>query len=129
MSMSDHLVVHADQPVKPEEAAIRPGQPVHEATGRGPFGKQPEMVGSSSSMEAKVVVEEENEEVPLIGVAECRICQEDDSLNNLESPCACSGSLKVNAYTPYHVLTLHLSLVKHEFQLLFLTFSYYCPLE
>ncbi|CAA2984013.1 involved in mRNA turnover and stability [Olea europaea subsp. europaea] len=92
--MSDHLVVYADQLVKPEEAAIRPGQPVHEATGRGPLGKQPEMVGSSSSMEAKVVVEEENEEVPLIGVAECRICQEDDSLNNLESPCACSGSLK-----------------------------------
>ncbi|EPS73951.1 hypothetical protein M569_00809, partial [Genlisea aurea] len=24
---------------------------------------------------------------------ECRICQEEDSVNNLESPCACSGSL------------------------------------
>lgn len=27
-------------------------------------------------------------------VAECRICQEEDDISNLESPCACSGSLK-----------------------------------
>ncbi|MCO5608963.1 hypothetical protein L7F22_063181 [Adiantum nelumboides] len=26
--------------------------------------------------------------------AECRICQEEDDISNLESPCACSGSLK-----------------------------------
>uniref|UniRef100_A0ACD5YT99 Uncharacterized protein n=1 Tax=Avena sativa TaxID=4498 RepID=A0ACD5YT99_AVESA len=30
----------------------------------------------------------------LIGMAECRICQEEDLTKNLESPCACSGSLK-----------------------------------
>jgi hypothetical protein len=28
-------------------------------------------------------------------VGECRICQEEDDIANLESPCACSGSLKV----------------------------------
>lgn len=27
-------------------------------------------------------------------LAECRICQEEDEVGNLESPCACSGSLK-----------------------------------
>lgn len=27
--------------------------------------------------------------------AECRICQEEDDVNNLETPCACSGSVKV----------------------------------
>ncbi|KAH7442686.1 hypothetical protein KP509_03G099300 [Ceratopteris richardii] len=27
-------------------------------------------------------------------IAECRICQEEDDVANLESPCACSGSLK-----------------------------------
>ncbi|CAA2963078.1 involved in mRNA turnover and stability [Olea europaea subsp. europaea] len=43
---------------------------------------------------AKVAVEVEKEEAPLIGLAQCRICQDDDSLNNLESLCACSGSLK-----------------------------------
>ncbi|KAL8513852.1 hypothetical protein ACS0TY_013102 [Phlomoides rotata] len=64
-------------------------------------GKKPEMVGSSSSIAAEddtVVVavadEDEDENAPLIGMGECRICQEEDSVNNLESPCACSGSLK-----------------------------------
>ncbi|CAF1921540.1 unnamed protein product [Brassica rapa subsp. narinosa] len=43
-------------------------------------------------------VEEEShvndEEEPLIQSVECRICQEEDSVKNLESPCSCSGSLK-----------------------------------
>ncbi|KAJ8772981.1 hypothetical protein K2173_028158 [Erythroxylum novogranatense] len=34
------------------------------------------------------------EEEPLIQTIECRICQEEDSIKNLETPCACSGSLK-----------------------------------
>ncbi|KAK9080449.1 hypothetical protein SSX86_000207 [Deinandra increscens subsp. villosa] len=34
------------------------------------------------------------EEEPLIQSIECRICQEEDSIKNLEVPCACSGSLK-----------------------------------
>uniref|UniRef100_A0A2C9V1F8 RING-CH-type domain-containing protein n=1 Tax=Manihot esculenta TaxID=3983 RepID=A0A2C9V1F8_MANES len=38
--------------------------------------------------------QETQEEEPLIQVAECRICQEEDSVNNLEIPCACTGSLK-----------------------------------
>ncbi|OMO82444.1 hypothetical protein COLO4_23021 [Corchorus olitorius] len=36
----------------------------------------------------------ENEEESLIQAVECRICQEEDSIQNLETPCACSGSLK-----------------------------------
>ncbi|KAF5180320.1 RING/FYVE/PHD zinc finger superfamily protein [Thalictrum thalictroides] len=39
--------------------------------------------------------EKSDEELPLIqAVLECRICQEEDHLQNLESPCGCSGSLK-----------------------------------
>ncbi|KAK1435809.1 hypothetical protein QVD17_01578 [Tagetes erecta] len=34
------------------------------------------------------------EEEPLIQSIECRICQEEDIIKNLEAPCACSGSLK-----------------------------------
>nr|ABI34358.1 Zinc finger protein, putative [Solanum demissum] len=85
--MGDCSVVHADRFVKANGAEIMDG-------------KNPEMVGSSSAIavdEKKVLEEEEeegNEEVPLIGRAECRICQEEDSLDKLESPCACSGSLK-----------------------------------
>jgi hypothetical protein len=36
------------------------------------------------------------EDEPLIkALAECRICQEEDTVKNLEKPCACNGSLKV----------------------------------
>ena len=39
-----------------------------------------------------------DEEEPLIQMAECRICQEEDGVSNLETPCACSGSLKVSKF-------------------------------
>lgn len=38
-----------------------------------------------------------SEEEPLIQTVECRICQEEDGVKNLEVPCACSGSLKVSS--------------------------------
>lgn len=34
------------------------------------------------------------EPVEATEMVECRICQEEDNINNLESPCACTGSLK-----------------------------------
>ncbi|CAN8293582.1 unnamed protein product [Cochlearia groenlandica] len=37
---------------------------------------------------------EEEEEDSLIYTAECRICQEESDIKNLESPCSCNGSLK-----------------------------------
>ncbi|KAK6788833.1 hypothetical protein RDI58_012631 [Solanum bulbocastanum] len=94
--MGDCSVVHADRLVKANGAEIMDG-------------KNPEMVGSSSAIavdEKKVLEEEEeeegDEEVPLIGRAECRICQEEDSLDKLESPCACSGSLKLLSFIHLH---------------------------
>ncbi|KAL3824123.1 hypothetical protein ACJIZ3_020152 [Penstemon smallii] len=88
--MGEHMVVN-----------IEAVEPVSQAMVGGPHGKNPEMVGSSSStkpIDDKVVVvvdeEEADEEAPLIGMGECRICQDEDSISNLESPCACSGSLK-----------------------------------
>lgn len=36
-----------------------------------------------------------DEEEPLIQALECRICQVEDEITNLESPCNCCGSLKV----------------------------------
>ncbi|KAL0327171.1 UNVERIFIED_CONTAM: hypothetical protein Sangu_1795100 [Sesamum angustifolium] len=97
--MGEHLVVNVDQLPKPE--AVGPSEPVPWAVECAPTGKKPELVGSSASMASeddKVVVvvdnEDADEKAPLIGMGECRICQEEDSLKNLESPCACSGSLK-----------------------------------
>lgn len=47
-----------------------------------------------------------SEEEPLLHMVECRICQEEDSIKNLESPCACIGSLKVLLYQLLHSLRL-----------------------
>ncbi|KAL2486912.1 RING/FYVE/PHD zinc finger superfamily protein [Abeliophyllum distichum] len=98
VQMGEHLVVHVDQLVKPD--VVESSQLASPAVGCGPNGKEHEIMGTSSSVaKEKEVMEEENneaadEEAPLLAMAECRICQEEDSLNNLESPCACSGSLK-----------------------------------
>ncbi|XVF43119.1 hypothetical protein PTKIN_Ptkin02bG0014900 [Pterospermum kingtungense] len=82
--MSDHLVLYVDRLVRPV-----PVQPVESEAGPS----------CSAEVKEKEVVRgggeaEDDEEALLIQAAECRICQEEDSINNLETPCACSGSLK-----------------------------------
>ncbi|KAJ9563783.1 hypothetical protein OSB04_008943 [Centaurea solstitialis] len=56
------------------------------------------MAGPSSSTDLGRAVDEngavDDEEAPLLTMAECRICQEEDSIDALETPCACNGSLK-----------------------------------
>lgn len=88
--MGDHLVVNVDQP---------------EASGQGMGSRNRlQLQGPSSSAAPQndkllVIVDSEGgagEGMPLIGMGECRICQEEDAVSNLESPCACSGSLKVD---------------------------------
>uniref|UniRef100_A0A7N1A9Z3 RING-CH-type domain-containing protein n=1 Tax=Kalanchoe fedtschenkoi TaxID=63787 RepID=A0A7N1A9Z3_KALFE len=64
----DHLVVYVDR------LSAAPEDQEEEETG-----------GASSPL---------NDEEPLLQTAECRICQEEDRVENLETPCACSGSLK-----------------------------------
>ncbi|XP_022734969.1 uncharacterized protein LOC111288359 [Durio zibethinus] len=90
--MSDHLVLYVDRLVRPV--------PLQQLESE--IGPSTEISGSSCSPgekekeKEKEVVRggEEDEEEPLIQAAECRICQEEDSIKNLETPCACSGSLK-----------------------------------
>lgn len=60
-------------------------------------GSAPAAASLSAAVDLVQEEEEEEgdgEEEPLIQAAECRICQEEDSVKNLEKPCACSGSLK-----------------------------------
>ncbi|KAG6407879.1 hypothetical protein SASPL_130879 [Salvia splendens] len=97
--MAEHLVVNMKQLPKPD--VVEHSQPVAHAVLCGSAGNKSELVGPSSLSapeDEKVVVvvesEDVDEEAPLIGIGECRICQEEDSVNNLETPCACSGSLK-----------------------------------
>ena len=56
-----------------------------------------ELVASRVGEAAGLVSGGKEETEALIGMVECRICQEEDLAKNLESPCACSGSLKVRA--------------------------------
>lgn len=85
--MGEHVMVNVDD---------------HQLTPEGSTaGNKTEFLGNSSSTapeDDKVAVavdtEDEDEQAPLIGIGECRICQDEDSLVNLESPCVCSGSLK-----------------------------------
>ncbi|XP_022776873.1 uncharacterized protein LOC111318344 [Durio zibethinus] len=86
--MSDHLVLYVDRLVRPV-----PVQPVESEPG---LSKEISGPSCSAEYKEKEVVRggEEDEEEALIQAAECRICQEEDSIKNLETPCACSGSLK-----------------------------------
>lgn len=96
--MSDHLVLYVDRlarPVpEPSEVAPEPAAGVSGSAGSGSDSAGP----SCSAADDESLVDQgvgSGEEEPLIQIAECRICQEEDSFNNLETPCACSGSVKV----------------------------------
>ncbi|CAN1321544.1 E3 ubiquitin-protein ligase MARCHF3 [Linum perenne] len=79
--MSDHVVLFVAQP-----AAAAAARSSEMATEGGI-----DDVGPSCSRSNEMESEEDD---PLIQGGECRICQEEDSVENLESPCGCSGSLK-----------------------------------
>ncbi|CAN4100415.1 unnamed protein product [Withania somnifera] len=88
--MEEHLVLRVDDLIANESLHSLP----RPETSRGRSVSQ--TVGTSSGVDLK---EDENpgagdEEEPLLQTVECRICQEEDSLKNLEIPCGCSGSLK-----------------------------------
>lgn len=90
--MGDHLVVDVNRLVKPE---------ISSGIDERQHSLSPSPLGKSSASSSAVVVSEErmddanDEEAPLITMAECRICQDEDAITNMEAPCACSGSLKV----------------------------------
>lgn len=100
--MSDHLVLFVDQlarpvPVDPvEQPAQLPSEP-----SPSPVAADADAASGSSGSDSPVDQEgdDRGEEEPLIQTVECRICQEEDSVSNLETPCACRGSLKVYTHT------------------------------
>lgn len=92
--MGDHLVLCVDRLITPESL-----QSMQEAEPAGSSGEGSSQAAKphASAIDVKEVDEHGScdEEEPLIQTVECRICQEEDSIKNLETPCACSGSLKV----------------------------------
>ncbi|TYH42056.1 hypothetical protein ES332_D11G037600v1 [Gossypium tomentosum] len=91
--MRDHLVVCVDRLTKSESL-----KPVNEPEVAGPSGEGSFIVAEPHVCAIDVEEVEEHsscdEEEPLIQTVECRICQDEDNINNLETPCSCSGSLK-----------------------------------
>ncbi|KAJ0571348.1 putative E3 ubiquitin-protein ligase MARCH [Helianthus annuus] len=85
LQMEDERILRGDRPVVPLEG------------GNSGFVTKGCCSQTGGLTTDSKVVEECNvssEEEPLIQSIECRICQEEDSVKNLEVPCACSGSLK-----------------------------------
>lgn len=94
--MADHLVLCADRLITAQSLETMQGSDSSgSSSGSSCSQKTAQMPACVINVEG---VEEhgmpEEEEEPLIQTAECRICQEEDTLKNLEVPCACSGSLK-----------------------------------
>ena len=91
--MGDHLVVRVDRLITSDNLQSVEGTEVSESG-----SKSHDHVAESSNSVGHKDLEEngvQDEEQPLIQALECRICQEEDTIKNLEVPCACSGSLKV----------------------------------
>ena len=87
--MGDHVVVDVDglANAKDDGVAEKPSEAVTAAP-------------AAASTVVDLVEEDGGEDEPLIQAAECRICQEEDSIKNLERPCTCNGSLKVRLLFP-----------------------------
>lgn len=93
--MGDHVVVCVDNLITSDTVQSAKGIEVPESSGDN-HSDHSNIAESSNSLESKEVEEDgvPDEEQPLLQVLECRICQEEDSVKNLEVPCSCSGSLK-----------------------------------
>lgn len=91
--MSDHVVLYVDRLTTSSSSASPQTEADPADVDVGPScSKANEGIDGVVSGKKE---EQDGEEEPLIQAAECRICQEEDSITNLETPCACSGSLKV----------------------------------
>ncbi|XP_042488643.1 uncharacterized protein LOC122068802 isoform X2 [Macadamia integrifolia] len=92
--MGDHLVLYVDRLITPATLQSMQGTEVPGSSVEGSC-TQTEVAPVSTSEDKRVLEHDvSDEEEPLIQTVECRICQEEDHIKNLETPCACSGSLK-----------------------------------
>ncbi|KAI3686504.1 hypothetical protein L1987_80183 [Smallanthus sonchifolius] len=85
LRMDDQLILRVDHLVTPQEGGT---------LGFIPKASSSQTAGLTIDTKEEEECNASGEEEPLIQSTECRICQEEDSIKNLEVPCACSGSLK-----------------------------------
>ncbi|OMP04793.1 Zinc finger, RING-CH-type [Corchorus olitorius] len=88
--MGDHMVLCVDRLITPESLHSIQESEAAESSASSHVAEP-----QACAIDVEEVDEHgSSEEEPLIQTVECRICQEEDNINNLETPCACSGSLK-----------------------------------
>ncbi|KAH9777832.1 RING-CH-type domain-containing protein [Citrus sinensis] len=92
--MSDHLVLCVDRLLTPDSLPSMQGTESSASSEEGSSSHSVDSPACVISMKEAEEHDVSNEEEPLIQTVECRICQEEDSIKNLEVPCSCSGSLK-----------------------------------
>lgn len=91
--MGEHLVLSVDHLIKSESLHAIKENGVDELSEGGCCSHKTDPCTTIDIADVDKNVEA-GEEEPLINVVECRICQEEDGIKNLETPCSCSGSLK-----------------------------------
>lgn len=96
--MSDHLALCVDRLITQESLeSIKQGDPeVPSGEGSSQTATLPSCAIHIDEVHKDGDYTGLEEEKPLLQTGECRICQEEDNIRNLETPCACSGSLKVD---------------------------------
>ncbi|KAJ4974679.1 hypothetical protein NE237_007853 [Protea cynaroides] len=92
--MGDHLVLYVDRLITPDTLQSMPGAEVPGPSAEGSCTQTAVALGSTCEDKRVLGPDVSDEEEPLIQTLECRICQEEDHIKNLETPCACCGSLK-----------------------------------
>ncbi|GAB4829169.1 hypothetical protein Ancab_018834 [Ancistrocladus abbreviatus] len=96
--MGEHLVLYVDRLMRSGASEQAASEAKTAVPVEGGFPQVESEGASCSAVEEEKRNEEGNvasgEDEPLIQAAECRICQEEDEMKNLEIPCGCSGSLK-----------------------------------
>lgn len=98
--MGEHVVLSVDRLIAPESVQSLRSSEATGSTVEGSCLKVADPPASAIGIKEDEEQGAGDENAPLIQTAECRICQEEDSIKNLENPCACSGSLKVaSAYS------------------------------
>ena len=104
-------MLDVDRLVKPEAVESLQAMKASKSSGKAVHGSLPSVASSSvvASVgdEGKKEYSGSEEEEPLIQMVECRICQEEDNVKNLEIPCACSGSLKVVVVVVFFFLNIY----------------------
>lgn len=93
--MGDHLTLCVDHLVTPQSLQSPQGVEAPGSSAQGFCSHVADPSTSAIDIEEEGENDAAGEEEPLIQNVECRICQEEDGINNLEVPCGCSGSLKV----------------------------------